>query len=270
VIALADTTAIRNRKHQPEPGDLKTCDRRYAEIRRQLTARKGSPLMGGVVAESLQATAEGRLVLPGNWRSPIYPAQCIADQPHLSGWIQLAWADIDLLGLKQVNAFLLRDNLRIFWIGTLLLFSAEEIRDATDEETLRDVEVCLKANWLRLPTAAELTGVIESGSVLELLQYSSHKPYWSLRIIRDLAPHLPLQPFWGIHPEDFFWEWNHLVTIGDLLQLTYDELEMCCLEFRRRHWQHTRSIWPISDREAVRDAGRVQMWVEMSGLSLAS
>ncbi|HSW81617.1 MAG TPA: hypothetical protein VLG40_04425 [Candidatus Saccharimonas sp.] len=194
------------------------------EIKHRLWLPKGSPINPEDVLLALQSAREGRTVLPTRYQGGItlYPYDAVPVPMYV--WVKVAWMPTDLLGIKWQTRLALTD-MRIFYVGTLLLYTEEELAQRCNARAMKDVKFCLSQHGLRLPTATELATAKAAGFWVELPERLRSHGQWNLRVATTLAPlesTMELGQLRGIR--DGFFTWAQMVTLGDILKKTEDEL----------------------------------------------
>lgn len=279
VVLSAEQAARDNRKYEVTPRMLARVERLMEEIERRLRLPGGSPINPEDVLEALQSAREGRTVLPTRHQGGItlYPHDVVPVPVYI--WVKAAWLWTDSLGLKWQTRLALNE-MRVFYVGTLLLYTEEELAQRCNARAVKDVKSCLRAHGLRLPTAEELSAAKEAGFWVELPDSGVGGKVWNLRVARELAPLEPILELGQLRgSRDGFFPWAKMATLGDVLAKTEDELRQLWREYALDKW-----VVGSTERKPAISVERRQLltheadilatatvdWVAAAGLKLAS
>lgn len=279
IVLSAEHAARDNRKYEVTPAMLARIERRMGEITHRLGLPSGSPINPEDVLDALQSVREGRTIPPSRHQGGItlYPYDVVPVPMYI--WVKVAWMYTDLLGIKWQTRLALND-MRVFYVGTLLLYTEEELALRSNARTVKDVKSCLAQHGLRLPTAEELAAAKEAGFWVELPDQLGFKEYWNLRVAAVFAHMEPILGLFQLRgSRDGFFDWAEMVTLGDVLARSEDELRHLWREYVIDKWVGGNAERKVAISSELRQllvdeaetlATATVEWVSAAGLKLAS
>lgn len=201
------------------------------EIMHRLRLPDGSPHSPHDVLDALRCILEDRTGLPSRHQDSITLHPYDAVPVPLYVWVRVAWMYTEMLGIKWQTRLALSER-RIFYVGTLLLYTEEELTQLCNAPVVTDVKSCLVEQGLRLPTAQELASAKEAGFWIELPDSEGDDKNWNLRVMRELASFQPISGLVQLcSSRPGFWPWAKMTTLGDLLSKTAEELRQLWREY---------------------------------------